>query len=519
MGTYHHADEGIIWIQTGGPGSKMRPLVCYDTDGPEETYGESATRMHKGMDRRYTADLKRQGLPSDSTITLEADTPKVRDWLMRQARARCPVNIYIQQSACGRLDNVLEYETGMRLTNGMINSRGNSAMARGREDAGGGPPDVTGHSFEVTGDPEVIDYRPLLTTPRSSIAEVPGRAIHWLPIDSCGDECGAAVSPCTYGIITCDNDGAATADVLFTTDGGVTWAAIASAPFAVSLAITGVTSFWLNATTVRVLVARGTTSVAAAASVAYNDLTVATEAWSGWTSVDLPTANGDFVPWGGGLFSRDGRHIWACTNDGLVVFSNDYGITWEDQAAPLPVGGAEPLYKIAFVDSNYGVCVGGTGGASSVFLSTSDGGVHWALGTGPAAELLTGAAMLSATMVWVCTYDGELYRSDNGGLTWTEYTLPVTPASLSDLAFQGAFDGVVGGYKTVVADDYPVVFRTYNGGADWEVYALDTAFDGAVAEGGVNAVAICDANTMWAVGEQIGTFALILDLADQDETV
>jgi len=176
------------------------------------------------------------------------------------------------------------------------------------------------------------------------------------------------------------------------------------------------------------------------------------------------------------------------------------------------IGAGEGLFAIKFIDANYGVCMGGDVGVSSIFYSTTDGGEHWLIGAGPTAELLTGCAVIDGNRVWICNATGDAYYSNNYGVTWTQRVLPVVATILGDMDFSGEFVGAICGNYNDGVDDYGIVYRTINGGADWEYYIADTAFDVALEYYGLNALWICDANHVFAVGEPVDSAGLIMEV-------
>lgn len=297
------------------------------------------------------------------------------------------------------------------------------------------------------------------------------------------------------------------ADVWFTTNTGATWAAAATQPFAAAEDISSVVCFPLDKDTTRVLVACGT-AAAAGLRVAYSDNSGTT-----WTVVAINAVAIDHFDHGGSLFALDRYHIWACSSAGIIYFSSDAGATWTDQGAPVPGGGAEPLMCVRFVDENYGMCVGGTAGASGVLLTTTDGGDHWVLGTSPAAQLATGVTVIDANKAWITFANGTLYYTNNYGTAWTARTLPTTPTKLGDVQFIDEFCGASCGYITSGGSLYPTMYRTFNGGYDWEEYRYTTALAGAAAYYGLNSVWVCDYNHVYSVGEPDAATGFIFDYA------
>jgi len=518
MAGFLDQDMGIIWVQPDGPGGTVYPLACYNSDGIERNRGDVTIRLCRGPDGKWAPVLRSQGLPTSATASLEAYHPKVRDYLMRQAELGCDLNVYFQAYSCGRQDTFGLYEAGQRLEHAIITTDSKSNWVRGMADEGAGPAEAQTMSFDLTGDPDAPDYRLLIEAVRSVAEDESFRDIGACPTERCYGSCGLQIKPCSFQWAVCDAAAAATADVWYSVDEGATWAAVGTDPFAADEDVASGTCFILDRTHVRLVVARGTTDVANPYEIAYADYDTVNNAWGAWTTVNVGAVNGEYALHGGALFSLDGRHIWTCTDQGNIYFSDDYGATWADQGAPTPGGGAEGLYKVHFYDSSFGTCVGGTTGASSVYLYTVDGGTTWALGTGPAAILLTGCHTVNEFTVFVSGENGTIYRATNiaagAAGAWTLFTPAATPDALGDITFQGEFDGLAVGYRTIGGNEFGACYRTVNGGADWEEYLNDTTFDGAIACYGLNAGFICQTNHRLACGEQVGSVGKIADLAD-----
>jgi len=102
--------------------------------------------------------------------------------------------------------------------------------------------------------------------------------------------------------------------VLYTADGGVTWAATASDPFLANDHILSVTMFRVDNDTLRVLAIRDDSSAGGGnLDVAYSDDLGVT-----WNNVIIGAA-GDTAIWNGALFARNERHVWAGYSEGLTT--------------------------------------------------------------------------------------------------------------------------------------------------------------------------------------------------------
>lgn len=502
---YFDADMGLIWVQPGGPNTTVYPLLCHSTDGIEEPQGDVTSRLCRTMTGWKTTS-RSQGTPSEATFTIEALLPKTRSWLQLQAEKRCPIPVYIHMSSCGMSETYLDYDLGQLGKNSIITSKSKTGMVRGFADSGDGAPDATKGTFELSAEPGAPEYWPLVITRRPIAATDVLRDIAFDGWQRCVGNCGAAVDLCTNGSIAPNRTGAVTADVWHTANGAATWAAGAADPFPASQDVATVVRFPMDRDTTRILVGCGT-AVAAGWRVAYSD-----NGGTTWTIVNLNAVATTCFSHGGGLFALDRRHIWACSNEGHVYFSNDGGASWTNQNAHTPAP-AEALMCVRFIDENYGMCVGGTNAASSVLLTTTDGGAHWNLGATGVAQRVTGVTVIDSKRAWICFDTGILYYTYDFGVTWAQRVLPTAAVKLGDVFFLDEFLGATVGY-TSGGNGHATVYRTFNGGADWEVYIYPTVFDAApVTHFGLNSVWVCDYNRILAVGEPVALTGLVLDLA------
>jgi len=514
---YFDGDMGVVWVQPAGANTESFPIPCANLDAVDAPQGDTTTRMCKGADGRYLTVHRAQGTPGEATTTIETWLPRTRDYLQKQVARRCPMPIYLQHTHCGRLDTFLDYEHGERLANGIITSKGKGSQVRGMVDAGDGAADMATQSFDISGEPLPADYWPLVITDRSNIAEDEPLRDIWFSDDArCVGPCGTLQDDCERGSIAADAATGLSADVWTSVNGWATGAAVGTDPFGADENVASLVRFAMDRDTIRMIAIRGTTDGANPAEIGYTDYDIPTATWGAWTNVNLGATNGEYALHGGALFAFDAQHIWACTDQGNIFYSSDAGLTWTDQAAPTPVGGAEGLYCIRFLDYNYGVCVGGTTGASSVYLTTTDGGEHWALGTGAAAKILTGCDLVDSNRIWVCDEDGGLWYTNDFGANWTQRVLTSkTPDTMGDVVFINEFDGACCGNYSVGADDFGAIYRTYDGGEHWEAYVHGTALDGAIEYYGMNAIWMCDTNHIFAVGEIVNSVGLILELSAQ----
>jgi len=256
----------------------------------------------------------------------------------------------------------------------------------------------------------------------------------------------------------------------------------------------------IDADTERLIAVNGTARPAAGVlGISYSDDGGAT--WS--AIVDVGATAGEFGIHSGALFALDSRHIWLCTDQANVYFSSDAGLNWTAQSVPDPAA-SESLYYVHFVDEDYGWAVGGFRTTpTGHYIQTVDGGAHWNMAAAePATELGIWVSVIDNYRVWVGLDDGTVFYSADWGATWTQRTLPVTPANTGDGRFIDEHCGFIGGFRTVSGNYFPIVFRTFDGGYEWEYYQHGTSFS-VIPTYGLNAIQVCSYNKVHAVGEQL----------------
>ena len=500
--------QGVVWVQPDGPNTTVYPLLCADLDGIDEPQGDIVTRLCRQADRSWKVINRAQGAPGDVTFDIVTWKAAQANWLQRQALARCPIPVYVHWSVCGRADTFLNYDAGKPLQDGLITSKAMNNSARGRADQGD-TPEKTGLTFSMTSAPGAEEYYPLISSVGDPAAEAePIRDITTCTVPQCTGVCGDRQDICDDLHVAADNTGAAKADGYYSANNANTWTIWAAQPFAISEAINSLVCVNISRTVDRLIAMRGTTDAGVNAEISYSNDNGGT-----WTPVDLPASPSEFGNHSGSLFALDQRHIWACTNLANVFFSSDGGLTWVDQGAPAPAA-SEGLYYIHFADENYGWAVGGFRATPTGYLiQTTDGGAHWAMAASePQVEMGVWVSVIDSNHVWIGMDDGTVWFSNNWGTTWTQRVMPTAMVNTGDGRFISEYEGAIGGYIAGAGEGSPVVFRTFNGGMDWEQYTYTTEFTGAVEYFGIEALQVCSINEIHAVGEPVGAVGLIWTL-------
>lgn len=492
---YYTGQLGRMWAQPDGPNTAVHYLGCHELGDISEPLGD-ITRTHlpsrKVRGRRELAS-RSQDVPGEVTTTVTFLVGKAADYI---EGIDCPFGLYVLQGECAVPDVFGDYERGQVLQEAIITAVTDSNSAqREADDPATIAEDLSAEARERFWK---LQLAQLTTTETERLNDVA-----FLDIERCAGPCGPAQTNCEIGYAVANAASGAIANVLGTTN-RTTWAATSADPFTTDEHISSVIVVPMPDGEHRVIVARGTTDVSNPAEIGYSD-----DSGDNWTLVDLDTADGDFVPHGGGLFLQDTGHIWVCTDDGEIHFSEDQGETWTEQETPV----ATSLNQVKFCDINTGICVGD----SNVVLYTANGGDDWTSLTAPAAQAGEDALcchIYDSMRFWVGYGDGELWYTLDGGDTWAERTV-AHPAGLATLDSIEDIEGpdiynvnIVYTWTDGDANPRAGFDRSIDGGYNWEAYAPDDAFT----TDGFMALWVCDYNNAVLVGGPVDGIAAIYNV-------
>jgi len=217
------------------------------------------------------------------------------------------------------------------------------------------------------------------------------------------------------------------------------------------------------------------------------------------------------------MFAIDMYHIWVVDDQGDVWFSNDGAASFTEQVTTNAIA----LYGIYFRDAKNGAFVGGSG-AANVLGTTRDGGRNWTLTTtiGAAATFVPWAVtMHDDNVIFIAGQDaggaGEVWYTNDGGTNWTQRVLPMPTGmtsidNLFDIERRDRYCMFVCGECQVGGVAYGAIWRTVNGGTDWEFWLTD-ALDATGA--GFQALTTCHYNQAFAVGD-VATTSAIYEVTD-----
>jgi photosystem II stability/assembly factor-like uncharacterized protein len=159
------------------------------------------------------------------------------------------------------------------------------------------------------------------------------------------------------------------------------------------------------------------------------------------------------------------------TNYG-VFKTTDGGTTWTKQITAFPGSGGHPNV-IHFFDANNGVCAGDPNNGYWQIYTTTDGGTYWTrVASGNIPAPLSGEVGISGNEdrglvgnnFWFSTFSGSLYRTTDGGMTWTVARNVIINGGY-DFAFKDNLNGLACTFGDNGNDKR--LSRTSDGGATW----------------------------------------------------
>ena len=474
--------RGSVFIQKTGANSQPLVLRCLDADtlsSPKRSkelikcwnpYGEDWIEVG----RTFSA-------PGPSTVTL---TQLTETTLSELEKIYCPVTILFAQIGSGKVTEINNAERVLIMKNAEPTDDNYDNLVHHVDD------NASTHAVPFSGDSDivVVGYPTIQRMPTTETESL--NDIHGNIVANCDDR----QEPGDLLVAVADAGAGVTAHVLYSRDGGSTWAAAAADPFGADEHIMAVQWFMVDTETERWLVAKEP-PVGGQGQVAYSDDLGAT-----WTTVEIggaAAAHGSTM--GGALHVIDTTSIWLASAAGYIYKSEDSGETWT--AMESGVIDTEDYNHIHFYDADYGVAVA----AAGVVALTQDGGETWFAGTVvTAAPDLLSCWMSEQDTIWVGDDDGDLWYSHDSGTTWTERTgLTGAPSDIRDIEF---FDSQV---ALLAADDVAplgAIHQTILGGYSWRSIATPT-------NSGLNAIHIINQNLAYIVGETNTATAFIARFA------
>lgn len=473
--------RGAAFIQKTGPNSRALVLRCLDADtvsSPKR--GKELIKCWDPYGEGWLEVGKTYSEPGPATVTL---TQLTETSLSELEKLYCPATLLFAQVKNGKVTNINNAERVIILKNAESTDDSYDNLVHHADD------NASTHAVAFSGDSQVVVVgKPAIqrqaTTETEALNDIHG---------STKANCDGRLDPGDQLIAGADAGSGVEANVLYSNDGGITWTAAFTKPFAADDHIMAVQRFQLDNETTRWLVGMDAPG-GGQGMVAYSDDEGVT-----WTTVNIGGATAGHGPTlGGTLHVIDAESIWLASAAGFIYKSEDGGASWTamEQGAIT----TDPYTHIHFFNANRGVAVSSSG----VVAVTRDGGNTWT-----AATVVTGTPdLLSCWMpesetIWVGDDDGNLWYSHDFGTTWTERTgLSGAPAAINDVEF---FDSQVGFLAVDDASPSGEVHQTILGGFSFREIPTP-------ANSGINAIHVVNQNLAFMVGEVNGGTAFIAKL-------
>lgn len=486
MADYHFkAGQSALWYQAG---SNTEPLYlgCHELGDIEAPEGDIELIYCPDPGRTDGFRVVGSVQQAAGAVTTEV-TGDVTDELDELERMFGQGNLFVHKIKKGRRDLFSNFDRTFILRNIRRTGRTLTAMAVKSQDDNA----RSEQTFALSGEELLAPMR--LDLARQTISEV--NSIN--DIVFCNQKTertddSPAQDSCQVGFAAADPTGAATANVLVTTNGS-TWAAAAADPFAADEVVIAVECFEPSRDIVRVVVAAGTTDIDDPAKIAYSDDNGAT-----WTAVAVGAVDGQFVPQRNSLFILDRGSMWVGMDDGYIYKSIDAALSWTVQEAGVINTG--PWNAIHFANRNDGLA----GGDNNEIARTLDGGETWSAVVGPSGQTtddIQQVWVIDQNRYWVTYNDGTIWFSLNGGTTWTQRSFTGSgTGSVRDMAWLNDLIGFLA-HNDGASDG--TIHMTVDGGYSWERLA------GIPANNGLNKVVICELWKIFFAGEAEGSLGFI----------
>ncbi len=190
---------------------------------------------------------------------------------------------------------------------------------------------------------------------------------------------------------------------------------------------------------------------------------------------------------------RDTGALVAATGTGVYV-STDEGFRWMAQSDGLDFVN---IGSIAMVDDT--VVVGTLGAGVAVGRIDVSGHIDWSAGVGPQSDIANiriAAAPTDPGRLWASSYPGGVFRSHDGGATWTESNFGIPSFDVADPLLQGYYSLVIDpadANQLLLSIFEHGVFESGNGGATWRPIGNYGA-NAEIMQAGLTAIAIDGGN-------------------------
>jgi photosystem II stability/assembly factor-like uncharacterized protein len=229
-------------------------------------------------------------------------------------------------------------------------------------------------------------------------------------------------------------------------------------------------------------------------AVGIDDLVLTTsDGGARWTAQRLHVAKrGNLY----GVWFVNAHDGWVVGAGGLIERTTDGGRTWTAQQS----GTHQDLQSVQFTDANHGWIV-----SDGEILRTSDGGATWSralTAMSNNSQILAGLTFLNSRIGWAAgsqqdgsANHGVIVRTTDGGRAWTTHDITAfDDVRFGAVAFTDPLHGWAAGYQGEL-------FYTDNGGVSWAEHDPSTIGNR------LYAIVMHNATHGWAVGQSGTTIA------------
>jgi photosystem II stability/assembly factor-like uncharacterized protein len=480
-----------IWFQPGGPGpSRGRNYHGNWIPGAIAWAQGDITILREPDPEAYGKFIKVglvRGDVGNVTVPITARYSMQRSELLRAAVERCEHALQIHMGECQNpQDFARGWDKVLIVEGATITSYGTGALGtldtRGIAEVN---EDVPFSGSELV---EVLKIGFAAQASGLTTAELTG--IHVCDQQTCGS-CGVVSDGCQ--VVLALMGAAALADpatVLYTRNGGNTWAAVQvnSAPdntLADAITCVGSNAVVLSADD-------EAAHVASLSDILTGVATPWTRVATGFVAAHGPTAvSGDTA-----------TDVWIAGMGGYLYHSDDLasGVTVSNAGAAT----AQDLHDIHAFDNLNVVAVG----ASNAVVATNNGGISWSAITGPIPGTVLNAVWMHSPLEWlVGSAAGRLYYTIDGGVTWAEKNFPGNGAGqVRDIVFTSPSVGYMSHSTAAPAGR---ILRTIDGGYSW--YVLPEGPGAIPTNQYVTQLAVCDDhNVVFGAGRGAATAGFLV---------
>ena len=438
--------NGAIWVQPDGAGTELYYLGCHDLSSLEHDRGDSNI-VFCPSPVEPNVQQPAQIVRKEPGIPTATVATYVRNLLDWLEALDGLFNMYIAEVSNGRKDTFANYTRVWVLHDALLTKLDRSDLAVRS------PSDQTyaDQSFD-------IEYRDLYTLTQDNVLKelLAGDTLAVSGFDLIGPDrlfVSSTHKQRIYKYVYSVTD-AGGGIVRISSDGGNTWVNAPENPFGGSTKISSIIAVQISPSEHRLIAARGEAQA--------NSLTLAQSSNNGlsWTAIDTGVSG----TWGSlytgeTLVASSADTVWFIDSSGNLFRSLDYGLTFA------LIGNYPNSSSIKFLSKTIGFfsC------EDNKIYKTQDGGETWVEYSGASGTVSTTILTIepiTAERVWIGYASGEIfYCSSITEGDWIQVTPATTPTQIHSISFHNELLGFI---AAEAGTDIPLILRTVNGGSTIE---------------------------------------------------